>query len=528
MKSENSGINKKLFMWYKVKELAEKGLNKSQISKELSLARKTVRRYSKMDESDFQSWLNRRKSSHKKLDVYHDFVYELLDKYPYLSAAQVEDRLKEHHTKFEKVHSKTVFNYVQYIRDKYGIVKPKSEGCRDYEKQVEPPYGLRAQVDFGEYNMVMGGSKKRQKVHFFAIVLSRSRQKFVVFQDHPFTTSDTITAHEKAFAFYRGVPKEILYDQDRVLMVDEHLGDLLLTAKFQRYCEQQPFTAVFCRKADPETKGKVENVVKYVKQNFLRGREYHSVDDLNTKSIAWLSRTANAKAHGSTCLVPQAEWLKEKQELLTYRPLATTSNNATYYKVRKDNTLAYRSNFYTVPTGTYKGNTTQVAVQVQDDQLVISDIKDAVIARHTLCVFKGKTIRNNNHLRDRSTSIDEKQKEILDHFNHDERLNIYLKSIRTDKPRYYHDHLRLLINLLKTSSTEQILSAVYKCQELNVYNLYEVKQLVIYQQKKQQNTTQATIAPPANPEVSHLMDMQPHTSNIADYESILSNTINQN
>jgi len=41
---------KKAFMWYKVKELNSKELNKSQISVELSLDRSTVLKYLLMDE----------------------------------------------------------------------------------------------------------------------------------------------------------------------------------------------------------------------------------------------------------------------------------------------------------------------------------------------------------------------------------------------------------------------------------------------------------------------------------------------
>lgn len=50
------------------------------------------------------------------------------------------------------------------------------------------------------------------------------------------------------------------------------MGDLVLTTKFQSFVKEQHFLPVFCRKADPESKGKVENVVKYVKGNFLSGR----------------------------------------------------------------------------------------------------------------------------------------------------------------------------------------------------------------------------------------------------------------
>jgi orotate phosphoribosyltransferase-like protein len=41
-------------MWYKINELKQKGLNKSQISDELGISRKTVRKYQGMNCEEFQ------------------------------------------------------------------------------------------------------------------------------------------------------------------------------------------------------------------------------------------------------------------------------------------------------------------------------------------------------------------------------------------------------------------------------------------------------------------------------------------
>ena len=82
-------------MWHKVKELWSKGLNKSQISQEVGIHRKTVRHYLEMDEKEFYNWIGTRKNLPSKLHGYYDFVKEQLENHPYLSASQIEDRLKE-------------------------------------------------------------------------------------------------------------------------------------------------------------------------------------------------------------------------------------------------------------------------------------------------------------------------------------------------------------------------------------------------------------------------------------------------
>lgn len=44
------------------------------------------------------------------------------------------------------------------------------------------------------------------------MVLSFSRYKFAIWQDKPFTSSDIVQCHHKAFEFFGGVPKIIVYD----------------------------------------------------------------------------------------------------------------------------------------------------------------------------------------------------------------------------------------------------------------------------------------------------------------------------
>ena len=120
--------------------------------------------------------------------------------------------------------------------------------------------------------------------------MSRSRQKFVYFSSTPFTSALAVYAHELAFAYFKGKPRKIIYDQDKVLLVRENLGDLILTRTFRAFVNEQHFQPVFCRPADPESKGKVENVVKYVKRNFLAGRTFHSPEILNTEVVQWLEK----------------------------------------------------------------------------------------------------------------------------------------------------------------------------------------------------------------------------------------------
>ena len=125
------------------------------------------------------------------MDSFESFVKDRLTAHPAASAAQVHDWLKEHHKRFPVISAKTVYNFVMAIRQKYSIAL--EEPAREYFVVEELPYGLQAQADFGQY-ILRNTEEKRKKVHFFVIMLSRSRMKFVRFSAIPFTSRTAIDA----------------------------------------------------------------------------------------------------------------------------------------------------------------------------------------------------------------------------------------------------------------------------------------------------------------------------------------------
>ncbi|WP_228409489.1 hypothetical protein [Radiobacillus deserti] len=73
-----------------------------------------------------------------------------------------------------------------------------------------------------------------------------------------------------------------------------------LTAEFESYRKVKGFQLHVCRKADPESKGKIENVVGFIKKNFSKYRVYSNIDSWNEQALSWLKRTGNGKIHNIT------------------------------------------------------------------------------------------------------------------------------------------------------------------------------------------------------------------------------------
>ena len=56
---------------------------------------------------------------------------------------------------------------------------------------------------------------------------------------------------------------------------------------------ERNFQIYLCQKADPQSKGKIENVVKYIKINFAAHRVFSTIGDWNERAWSWLDSTGN-------------------------------------------------------------------------------------------------------------------------------------------------------------------------------------------------------------------------------------------
>jgi len=471
-------------MYHKIHILKRNGLRVSQIKKQVKACRDTIYAYLAMNEEEFANFLNKKKHRKKKLDTRKDFIKHLIEQYPEIMATQVEAQLKETFGLLN-VNSKTVNNFVNQIRKEYKIPKPEHQ--REYEAVEELPYGKQAQVDFGQKHMPVG--EKNVRVYFFAMSLSRSRFKFIYLQKEPFTSRSAIACFERAFMHFNGIPKEIVFDQDRVFMVNENYGDLLLTDEFGRYVSTRPFALNPCRGYDPESKGKIENVVKYVKYNFMGCRKASDFEDLNRQAMQWLSLTANGKVHQTTKKIPAEEFKLELEHLLEYNRIEIPEGTKEIYNLRKDNVVVYEGNRYRVPAGTYKNSNSKVKLDRTENTLLISSLKNEEIVMHSIPTTKGNLVGDKTHLRDYSVKVKDLYDEIIAEFKSSDQVKDYLEKIKKVKGRYLRDQLSLLKIIIEKYGCIKIAEAIDFCSANNIISIPDLKTVVERIQTKQVETT---------------------------------------
>lgn len=473
----------KMAMFSKIDEKRKLGLNKSQVARRLGINIKTVIKYWEMGVDEFQEYQGNPRR-HSRLDPYREAILSWLKEYPDLHGSQVFDWIKERYNDYSQS-ERNVRRYVADLRREHGI--EKKAPSRDYQAVPELPAGHQAQVDFGEYR-AKKSSGGTVKLYVMAMVFSHSRFKCGIWSDKPLTTAMFVEML-RICLMKTGVPKELVFDQDRLLAVDENFGDIVYTAEFERFRRSLGFSVRLCRGNDPESKGKVESAVKYVKGNFARHRVYSNLEVWNEEFEAWLARTANGKEHGTTKKVPAECFLAEKPSL---KPVPHTNicNESLARSVRKDNTVIYKSNRYSLPLGTYRPGR-EVEVEERDGTLTLS-LGGQVIATHKVSSGKGQLIQNNNHMRDHSASIDALLSRVVELMDNSPEVLSFLTAVRQDKPRYIRDQLALLERVIRDHSKDIVRKAITYCAERKLYSTTDCRDAAEYLSMKESPPTEET------------------------------------
>ena len=182
-----------------------------------------------------------------------------------------------------KIHLRQIQRFCQPLRQQEKEVKAF---CR-----YETAPGQQMQIDFGEKDVMMNGRPLR--IHFFVAVLGFSRRIFgkAFIRENQAAWLDGI---ESAFLYFGGVPAVLLSDNSKCLVTEhEKKGSVQLTEGYLHFCRQWAIKPVASTPHHPQSKGKVERSVRYVKENALAGRQFSTLQELNQWLTEWSRKYAD-------------------------------------------------------------------------------------------------------------------------------------------------------------------------------------------------------------------------------------------
>jgi transposase len=394
-------------MYEKVHHFKRQGYSRSEIATELEIAPKTAAKYYGMDEQAFREYRMEHMFREKVFEEYEKDILEVYKKNEFgkLNMSAVYDYLEERHGTLPG-NEQTLRNYIDYLiqTDKLRL----EEKIRLYTKVPELPFGRQMQVDFGQYRYISG-----LKLYIFAAVLSASRYKYVIFQDHPFRTKEVIGHLLDCFSYFGGVPEEIVIDQDNLMVVSENAGDIIYTDDFRYFAEEQEIGMYVCRVADPETKGKIENLIKYVKLNFLVIRDFEILDEANESVMSWLKRRANGKISQATKQIP-ALLIRHERELL--RPVRNSIFRKDSLQGREQRNVNEKACIsvdactYQLPSR-YRNRTVEIYL-TRNKLFVFDRYTGEEISSYEVSPVPGKTICKREHKRETEKTAEELREQV--------------------------------------------------------------------------------------------------------------------
>ncbi|EPD7539663.1 IS21 family transposase [Escherichia coli] len=255
--------------FYMIKQMRQQGAYIVDIAAQIGCSERTVRRYLKYPEPPA------RKTRHKmvKLKPFMDYIDMRLAENVWNSEVIFAEIKAMGYTG-----GRSMLRY--YIQPKRKMRPSK----RTVRFETQPGYQL--QHDWGEVEVEVAG--QRCKVNFAVNTLGFSR-RFHVFAAPKQDAEHTYESLVRAFRYFGGCVKTVLVDNQKAAVLKNNNGKVVFNSGFLLLADHYNFLPRACRPRRARTKGKVERMVKYLKENFfVRYRRFDSFTHVNQQLEQWI------------------------------------------------------------------------------------------------------------------------------------------------------------------------------------------------------------------------------------------------
>lgn len=219
----------------------------------------------------------------------------------------------------------TVKTYIAGHRNlvpaKRTLVAPQGNRGRRYQTGPGESY----QMDWGFVN-VDTGLHDSYKAACFAMICHHCGKRYVEF--FPNAKQENLFIGMLHAFVYLGIPQYILTDNMKSVVIRrDPEGHPIWQKDYESFMKTVGFHTKLCKPRHPFTKGAVERLVRFVKDNFLPGRVFGTITDLNIEALRWCERQ-NSVYHRAVdcipndkhdvCCMKAATILTETKELAFY------------------------------------------------------------------------------------------------------------------------------------------------------------------------------------------------------------------
>jgi hypothetical protein len=105
-----------------------------------------------------------------------------------------------------------------------------------------------------------------------------------------------LRGHVDAFAFFRGVPRELLYDNLKSAVVERVNDAIRFNPQLLELSKHYSFKPRAAAPRRGNEKGRVERSIRYIRDSFFAAREVGELDELNAAALRWSEEVADERA----------------------------------------------------------------------------------------------------------------------------------------------------------------------------------------------------------------------------------------
>jgi transposase len=352
-----------------IQKLHHDGVSVSEIARQLNMDRKTVRKYLRQAPRAYE-----RKAKRWKIDPFRSYLRERWELGVHNAA-----RL------FSEIQKRGYAGGITQVR---AVVGPwRSEGQERAFVRFETAPGEQAQMDWGHF-----GNWAGKRLYGFALTLCWSRMQYVEFTQRQ-DAETLLNCMVHALEYFGGVTATVLTDNMKTVVLDRVDGQPRFHAKLLDFASYYGFVPRVCHPYRPQTKGKIESTIRYIKGSFWPGIAFDSLSELNRQALVWCGE-ANRRVHATTREVPLIRFPHEGLTPLNGQPAYDTSY-VSHRQVAKDCLVAYRGNRYSVPY-CFASNSVIVREPLDSGAIRIFH-QQQLIAEHRLSAARGEMIVERSH-----------------------------------------------------------------------------------------------------------------------------------
>lgn len=353
--------------------------------------------------------------------------------------------------------------------------------AKTVKRRFETRPGEEMQIDWSPYRVLIGGV--HIVVHSLGCLLCASRKLWLHFYRNE-RQSTLLEGLATAFEYFHGCTLRVVLDNMATAVLGRYApdGSPVWHPRFLDFARHYGFEPFACAVGDADRKGKKEKSFRLVFDDFLKGSQFDSLDELNQRAKIWLDQTpgvTNQRVHGTTRLVPNQEWISERDFLIQLPEKRFPAYEQTVRVVDQDSTLSVEGTRYTVPP-TLACRSVAVRLFAEHFEVLDSHQRVAFSRRYVPQAEKGKLIIDPTHyatLKRRAPS--QGQKRLDEAFvTRFPTLAPFVRGLQLRMKALAPIHIRALLRLVEAYGEKTFVEAVSRAQQYRRFDAHAVERIL--------------------------------------------------